>query len=307
MKIKTLLSLPCLLLLTNPCSAASDWSWMAFVSNSGSEQNITSDMIYGSISCAGNLTATGSLAASDSGTKDGSITVTDGGTITVGTSLSSVSLDIQDDSSTVTVGTDITVSEETKLSDGATLTVNGDASFDDLTISGETTTATFSGTISSTSTMTLTDDSNLVINNAANLTDVEIEDGSCLTLSSGSSFVVDGTITINANSITDEAMLVIEDSVSLSGVSSIIIIISDEAYEDWTLDSTNYLISDESGTIANIEDLEITVANMSGTAETTDVVYSQVVSGDSIPEPCTTTLSLLALASLCARRRRISN
>ncbi|MFI3243048.1 MAG: PEP-CTERM sorting domain-containing protein [Akkermansia sp.] len=293
------------ILLSAPCLAFPfGSSTQIYDIQSGSSLNLAiADATYGSVTCAGTFTAN-SLTVSDDGGKDGSLTISDGGQLTTITSLSAVSLDIQDENTVASVGTNLDITGATTISQGATLNVTADATVADLSISGDTTTANFGGSFTSSGNLSLSDSCTLALDNAVNLNDVLIEDGSTLTLRSGSTLIVDGVLTINADTFVNQAMMIIEEGADLSSINEINIIMSDEAYDNWSTDSANYLISDEAGSMAVMEDIGFTISNESGTASSDDISYDQVVKTDAVPEPSTATLSLLALAALCARRRR---
>lgn len=125
---------------------------------------------------------------------------------------------------------------------------------------------------------------------------LSINEGACLTLLGDTTFdVTNDVITLNVETLTAAAMLVITEGASVDGLSDIYIILSGDAAVAGAWDDAmlSTIISDAGGALNGIS---YTVYSGS------DIVSTGVLS--SIPEPSTATLSLPALAGLCARRRR---
>lgn len=123
---------------------------------------------------------------------------------------------------------------------------------------------------------------------------VNINEGASLTLTGLTTFTND-TLILNVDTLTAAAMLVITEGASVDGLSDIYIILSGDAAVAGAWDDAmlSTIISDAGGALNGIS---YTVYSGS------DIVSTGVLS--SIPEPSTATLSLPALAGLCARRRR---
>ncbi len=125
-----------------------------------------------------------------------------------------------------------------------------------------------------------------------------INEGACLKLLGDTTFdVTNDVITLNVETLTDAAMLIITEGASIDGLSDIYITLSGDAAVAgaWNDAMLSTIISDAGG---SLDGLSYTVYSGS------DIVSSGTLG--SIPEPSTATLSLLALAGLLARRKRLA-
>ncbi len=136
-----------------------------------------------------------------------------------------------------------------------------------------------------------------------------------LTLSGDTTFSLgDETLTIYVDGDVTAAMLAIAEDATISGLANINVYFVDEtAYLDWLADSNIALM--DATTAAALSNVTVNAYDVSGTAiDGTYTISSLVGTFDAgtdtetgtstIPEPSTATLSILALAGLCVRRRR---
>lgn len=152
----------------------------------------------------------------------------------------------------------------------------------------------------------------LRVNSASSDTTMVIQEGTTLCFEVAS---ID-----DLNSL-DSALFIVDSSVDLSGIDAVSITLMNEG-ETWsdsdTIDVSKLIAyspsesADEDLSIAIFDDVSISVTD-ADLQKTTVLAASTDSTGDSgliftnpdnIPEPSTATLSLLALAGLCARRRR---
>ncbi len=147
---------------------------------------------------------------------------------------------------------------------------------------------------------------------ASSDTTMVIQEGTTLTFEVSSVDALNGL---------DSALFIVDSSVDLSGIEAVSIILMDdgEAWSDGDTIDVSKLIA-YSGSDSTEEDLaiaifdDVTISVTDADFQTTTVLAASTDSeGDSglvftnpdiVPEPSTATLSLLALAALCARRRR---
>ncbi len=138
-----------------------------------------------------------------------------------------------------------------------------------------------------------------------------IENGASLTLQDDTSFnLSDSTLTFNIYGAVENYIFTTEEGVSIYGLENIEVYLDEANYELWLKDGNNINIIDCTTAAAIAEaECDITVYCLDANGDLDETFYdvsSYQLSPctEPIPEPSTATLSLLALAGLCARRRR---
>lgn len=132
-----------------------------------------------------------------------------------------------------------------------------------------------------------------------------------ITISSDSSLTIDGTVTLSGTDTltfdivgdVTQSLLSITETGSIEGLTTIIVNLDETASAEWEASDEALAIIDAQ-TAAELENVTFSVVTY-GSTESTSVEINQLV-GEfiTVPEPSTASLSLLALAGLCMRRRR---
>ncbi len=290
-------------------------------SGTGSSMGIISYNTTDAVSFSGTITAT-----SDSGTsmgiaaQSGSINFGDGASVSA-SSTSGAAYALYSDADQLTLSADsgtVTLSGDLIVADGTGSLVFESGNYMISSTAWEVAEVVFSqGT-----TVTLTVASaepevatySLVLkgDSASSDTTMVIQEGTTLTFEVSSVDALNGL---------DSALFIVDSSVDLSGIEAVSIILMDdgEAWSDGDTIDVSKLIA-YSGSDSTEEDLaiaifdDVTISVTDADLQTTTVLAASTDSeGDSglvftnpdiVPEPSTVTLSLLALAGLCARRRR---
>ncbi len=187
------------------------------------------------------------------------------------------------------------------------LTLTASASTDIITITGDIVSSgelTFDTGVYTIDALTITAES-ITINSGAF---VEISSDVTLSSISASQTLTKSASTVDINFYIDsidnlsDTMLSIEGDASITNLGSIYITLSDDVLNSLT-ETTDFNVFSDEG--SSISDAQVIVQDVSGYQ--LDSSYSDGVltlTPDVIPEPSTATLSLLALAGLCIRRRR---
>ncbi len=130
---------------------------------------------------------------------------------------------------------------------------------------------------------------------------LSISEGASLTLTGDTTFAIsDGTLVLNVDTLTAAAMLVITEGANINDLANINVVLSTEAANGWVDGQDLALITAADAEL--FDGINFTLTDASGTS--IDTVSASTFVTSNIPEPSTATLSLLALAGLCARRRR---